>query len=538
MKYIFTFFLCVTLFPTTIVDAQETLFSNNFIGIKSGLGINPALKFVHEPYINSEGVITDYGVSSTPSYFFHSELTYARKIFPRFFVQTGLVYGYEAYNVRLNAGSDFIRTDEAIFPVEFTESDMEYRGLILRALYQHPINDKSGIFGSGGISITKYLRSKSQSLYQNTVDGEEEVIFFMLPDVGTSPVVNRRFTKFDLEVGYYHRLLNTLKVRASIAYSFSNKDAIPPSWFRFDGRRDMIIGEVSRKMSQPSLNLGFSYSFPQEKRELISSSTFFRETGTGLFGKRSLELKKNSMGYTYEFVHNAQMKIINQFVLDLNLNESDNGIFPAKNEIKNFTSLYYIRHLSPQSGIGAEFFTGKYRMQYDVVLDQGLRSATFLKQSLYFEKNSKTHILGLAIFYRHYFNLSNRSSIFISGGGGIVRTSTGFGSANSRGNRTFVPMQHLWERNIKQSSGMDNKPVVMFNTGYSYRLSERFSFNTSLFFRYSDLTTHESTSYYLLRNEFTDEETLLHEGEYSVKFRHYGLQLSLQYSFRNSTFDF
>jgi len=531
MKHLYIFIIAFLFIDLSGIKAQENLFSNNMIGLKTGIGKSPALNFSHAPYINSQGAVTDYGVSSSPSYFFHSELTYARQVFPRFFVKTGLVYGYEAYNVRLNAGRDFIRTDEEVFPVEFSESDMEHRGLLLRALYQHPITNKSGLFGSGGATITKYIRPTTHSLFKSTVDNEEVVIFFMRPYVGTRPTVNRRFGKFDFELGYYYHLLPDLQIRGSISHSISHRDAIPASWFRFDGRRDIISGQVSRKMSQTALNVGLNYTFPRGKRELKSSSLFFQETANNLFGKRELGHKKNSISFTHEIVNNAQMKVKNQFVLDFNLEESDNGIFPKNNNFKHFTSVNYIRQLTPKSGIGIEFFTGNYRMGYDVVLKEDLIQSTFLETVFYFEKDKKTRMLGLLLFYRHNFNLSNRSSLFVSGGGGLLTTTKGIGDARSRGNRTFGSTQHLWEREIFLHQGKNYKPVVMANTGYSYRFSERFTLNTSFFFRYSNLSTHESTSYYLLRNVFTDEEILLHEGEYSLKFRHYGLQLGLQYNF-------
>ena len=225
------------------LEAQEIDYRSNLIGLRAGVGISPALNFNHDPYINADGMLTDYGVYSSPSYFFHSELTYARQIFPRFFIQTGLVYGYEAYNVELRAGPDYIQTDESVFPASFTESDMEYRGIILRGLYQHPLSDKTGLFGSAGITLTRYYRAHSHSLFKSTVDGEEEFIFYMKPPVGEAFMSKRRrFVKYDFELGLYHKITNSFDLRASVSYSFSQADGIQNSWFRFDGSRHRMLG--------------------------------------------------------------------------------------------------------------------------------------------------------------------------------------------------------------------------------------------------------------------------------------------------------
>lgn len=514
------------------LEAQEIDYRSNLIGLRAGVGISPALNFNYDPYINADGMLTDYGVYSSPSYFFHSELTYARQIFPRFFIQTGLVYGYEAYNVELRAGPDYIQTDESVFPASFTESDMEYRGIILRGLYQHPLSDKTGLFGSAGITLTLYYRAHSHSLFKSTVDGEEEFIFYMKPPVGEAFMSKRRrFVKYDFELGLYHKITNSFDLRASVSYSFSQADGIQNSWFRFDGSRHRMLGEVSRKISQPGFNIGLTYSFPWEKKSKKSPSTFFNESIDYLFGERTLDFRKNSIGFTQEFVQNAQMRIHNQFVLDVNFNESDNGMFPIRNKIESFISINYLRHLNRHSGIGIEYFIGKYRMRHRVVLDEELDAATFLWRVLDYGNSIKPSAEGLILFYRHDFDLSERSSFFVSAGGGIMRTPKNVGGGTNGGTPTFGATQHLWRKRVDANFGKDIRPVIMMNAGYRYRFSDRISLNTSMFFRYSDLVTHEVTSNYSIRNIFTNEQTLMHEGEYSLKFRHYGLQIGLQYNF-------
>ncbi|TVQ51732.1 MAG: hypothetical protein EA362_00005 [Saprospirales bacterium] len=252
-----------------------------------------------------------------------------------------------------------------------------------------------------------------------------------------------------------------------------------------------------------------------------------------LIGQNESEQFIYSIGFNYEFVNNSPLKILEQSFFDFDGNKTDNGIFPSDREWSSFGSLYGLTKLSPFSSVGMEFFFGKSKYRYEVVLDEEIINHTRMNFYLPAHKNRYVKINGLTLLYQLNMNLNQKSSVFLSPGIGIISTyfSPNKGAVNSGRTTVGIGYWHEWNHRIKFNEELNFELIYYLRLGFSYEIVPRLTLNTSAFMRHSNMITHRAGSIYAVREIDSPTFKFLHTGLYHQKFRHYGLQVGLQYNF-------
>ena len=252
-----------------------------------------------------------------------------------------------------------------------------------------------------------------------------------------------------------------------------------------------------------------------------------------MLGQNDSERLINSIGFNYEFVNNSSLKILEQSSFDFDGNETDDGIFPSEREWSSFGSFFGLTKLSSFSSVGMEFFFGKSRYRYDVILDEEIKNRTRMDFYLPAHKNRFVRINGLTLLYQLNLDLNQKFSVFLTPGIGFISTyfSPNSGGVNS-GRGTVGPgFWHEWNHSLSFNEELNIELVYYLRLGFSFELIPWLTLNSSVFMRYSDMITHRAGSIYAIREIDSPTFKFLHTGLYHQKFRHYGLQIGLQYNF-------